>query len=246
MTVAFIGRPTTPPESDVAPKPGKMAALESTSRSPEAPPATGSQPSSGSNGWVDPVKQSSQTPSTRSSLPPLVFHLDEKADRAKNAASQEGEQDGARQAQRSIVAQVSPPPRPSSSDLMAKPEAPSRPIPAEKPIERTATSKPSDDLAARKTQAHRLTAKLAHKPETARIASNEDPEDDSSPAVERQVRRVYVPSRSTEYPPDRPYGRRLGELPDRYERDVGYQPKQYRKEATSTQPGGVMRWLVER
>jgi hypothetical protein len=246
VTVTLIGRPSIEPESVAASKPANIATLENPSRHSDELPATGTQPSSGSNGWVDPVKRSSEAPSTRTSLPPLVFHLDEKADRTKSAASQEGEKVGARQAQRSIVAQVSPPSRPSVSELKAKPEAPSRLILAAKPIERPASSKPSDDLAARKTQSHPLTARLSHKPETARVASNDDAEDDENPAVERQVRRVYVPSRSYGYPAVQPYGRRYVELSDRYEREIVDQPRQYRREATSTQPVGVMRWLVER
>ena len=239
MTGAFMGRPSTAPEPGAASKPAKIAALETPPRHSDEHPATGSQPPSGANGWVDPIKRGSEAHPTRTSLPPLVFHLDEKADHAKNAVSQEGAQDGARQAPRSIAAQVSPPPRPSLSELKAKPEASSRPVLAAKPTERPAPSKPSDDLAARKTQAH-------HKHETARVASNDDAEDDKSPAVERQVRRVYVPNRSYGYPAEQPYGRRYVELSDRYERDIDDQPRQHREEMTSTQTNGVMRWLVER
>lgn len=246
VTVAFVGRSEKAPEPDAAPKPAKVAALETRPRPSGTPSEAGVAAPSGTDRWVDPVKQSAQAPASRGPLPPLVFHLDQKSEHAKTAALQEVEQLGSEPAQHSIAAQISPPPRPSATELQAKPDAASRPILAAKPIDRIPASKPSDDLAARKAQASRLTAGLSHKSEAARVATNDDAEDAASPAIARQVRRVYVPSRSNGDPAEQPYGRRYVELSGRSDRDPEDQPKPYRREATSGQPGGIMRWLVER
>jgi hypothetical protein len=243
-TVAFVGHKDRAPETAAASKSEKVASLAASPSASNDTPAAHAQPPSGTDRWVDPTKHSTPAPAAHSSLPPLVFHLDGRPEHAKSAASQKGGQVGAGQAQHSIVAQVSPPPRPSVSELKAEPAG--RPAPAAKPIDRPPTSKPSDDLAARKAQAHRLTARLSHKSEAARIASTDNSEDDESPAVERQIRRVYVPSRGYGYAAGQPYARRYVELSDRYERDTDNEPRQYRREAPSSQASGVMRWLAER
>lgn len=246
VTVAIVGRPDRTPEPAATSKPAQVASLETPSPSPNSPSSEGSRPASDTDGWVDPVKRSTQAPTSPSALPPLVFHLHDKTEPSGNPASQSGTQDGAGHKEHSIVAQVSPPQRPSASELLAKAETEARPAIVAKAIDRPSASKPSDDQAARKVQASRLPARPNHKPESARFASNYDDGADEGPIAERSVRPFYVPGRGYTHPAEQPYGRRYGELSDRYERDVVVQPRQYRREATSTQPSGVMRWLVER
>jgi hypothetical protein len=246
VTVAIVGRPDRTPEPAATPKPAEVASLETPSRSPNSLASAGSRPASDTDGWVDPVKRSPQASASPSSLPPLIFHLHDKTEPSGNSASQSGAQDGAGHKERSIVAQVSPPQRPSASELLAKAETEARPALVAKAVDRPSASKPSDDLAARKAQASRLTARPNHKSESARIASNYDDEADAGPVVERPDHRFYVPGRGYGHPAEQPYGRRYVELSDRYERDVVVQPRSYRKETTSAPPSGVMRWLVER
>jgi hypothetical protein len=298
-TVAFVGHQDRAPETAAASKPANVASLAASPHASNGTPAADGQPPSDTGRWVDPTKHSTPAPAAHSSLPPLVFHLDDKPEHSKSSASRDAEQAEAGQTKNSTAAQVLPPRRPARLELEARPEVASRSIVAASTADRTPPPKPSEDLSARKIQAHRLTAEPSRKSATARVASNEslkegsrtvatkpadhtplpkpsdnlaanklqshrltaklrhrsepvrvavrdDYDDDEGPTVERQIRRVYVPSRRYGYTAEQPYARRYVELSDPYESDVGGEPRQYRRETTSSQPSGVMRWLTER
>ena len=215
--------------------PGKQAASETGGGTPEG-------------GWVDPVKPRSSTSPAHEPLAPLVFHMDGKRANLSDGPSPEIEQAGKGPSRKSVVAMVSPPPRPEKSELAAKPikpEVDGRLSVTARATDRTLLSQTVTDTRPRRAQAPRPTAKLHHRSEGVHVASIGDDRDGGDFAEERQARREYAMRQAYESMPPRFYAERRSRYAETYAPELEQVPEVYRRRIPSDAPRGVIRWLAQ-
>jgi hypothetical protein len=263
VTAAFVGTEpdqataqqgmvNSKPRAVVTSNAEKVASLATSPRSPGSSSASEVGSQSGTNGWVDPVKPRSVTSPSHQPLLPLVFHVDDNRAPSRAGASPERGQAGKEPDQRSVVAMVSPPPRPEKAELVAKPALPARPQVNHHPAvavvttDRTLLSRRVAEAPSHKSQAPKLMAKLHRRPEPVRVASMVERPGEQDVVEDRNVRRTYVLRQEYDDTPPQFYLPRRTRYTGPYDLEADYAPREYRQRTTSAESDGLMRWLERR
>lgn len=222
--------------SDAAKEPSPRGSTNSSATAvPDATSAT--------NEWVDPVKQRSIAAPPRQPLPPLVFNLDEKPERAPDRASSEIEQKGLRGVDQSIVAQAIPPRRPEASELAAPKKSNLPPSVAPSTIDRTLLARRVVESTPHRTETSSGAIKSSRNTSVDRTASLKEDRDGVAPSSPRQIQRADVIRDAHTDVPQHYYPSSRNRYVDFKQRAPQIDRQGYRQTSTSEPSSGVMRWL---
>lgn len=226
-----------------APEPGKAAALSPPSQESADASASKAGSSARTASWVDPVKPQTSPPEARSSLPPLVFHLEPEP--AKAGPSQESRRARDGTPASSVAALVSPPRRPDDAELIAKLEDKPRPIVRARTTDRTLLSRSLSEARADRSRNVGIAATGHRSAEPSRVASVVERSNDAVVVATDSPRREPAPRRVDGAAAQPPVAARRFRYAARDGNAFDDAPSPYRQRTNPAGSSGVMRWLEQ-